>query len=695
MSECRFCQTSNLSSNFCQNCGASFCSDCLNDEKIDTYICHDCKSKNIEILDDEETKICKDCESKNAIKLIQHIKTCPKCNSHLIINIYEKKEELEQKFLELIKSSRSFVEPFRDLINKLYLLRQKVKQARDPPIKCYHFPKMESNLLALFKLFFYVEENLLDKIKTHFQHLAFNKEYFFDIYAQPISNINIIEGILENQYRSFNSIQEYILKNVDGIAKSIEKIQKNLTFIDRITDLFNLHKRFLNLTDDEKPVFAINAKLTNGLNSHDRLKKNKGVLFITNLDLSFIQEYGVIKKKQELIFKAPVGEIIRIKEKGKVFKKLYIEFVYGKYEFTLPSKAISKVIEYILLARNFDDTTIFDFESARKLLELELDLKKLKHFIEENINSFFSIKCQYNKNINEYQKPKQENNQNYYESYPSEKYLHQRNENSYNNQESSNNLVCRNHIRTYVPQSREHRYSRQTINSRSPPPEPYNFPRGSHRRQPPLNYEEEGFYFQNLYNPERFQNYDPQNYENRYDQPVEDLDEKNILMKKLEKVQKFGQQIPNQINKIIYDLQQMNAPNHTPQHLNRRSRYQDYSRNHLSEFFNTDTNSISRKKPYSYADEFLKNFHGDEDENYKKLLELKKERFSLKETLKKLEKKFDEGIISETDYFRTFKNLKKDIYMTDKKIEKVKEKLKEEDSIRRIGRSFDSNKYFS
>ena len=96
-------------------------------------------------------------------------------------------------------------------------------------------------------------------------------------------------------------------------------------------------------------MFAIYAKLTNGLNTEGKIKKDKGILFITNLDLSFIHEYGIRKKKQALTFKAPVRDLIRIRDKGKVFKKLYIEFEYGKYEFTLPPKSISRVIEYILL----------------------------------------------------------------------------------------------------------------------------------------------------------------------------------------------------------------------------------------------------------------------------------------------------------------------------------------------------------
>ena len=52
----------------------------------------------------------------------------------------------------------------------------------------------------------------------------------------------------------------------------------------------------------------------------------------------------------------------------------------------------------------------------------------------------------------------------------------------------------------------------------------------------------------------------------------------------------------------------------------------------------------------------------------KKMSELKQERYGLKETLKKLDETFNQGNLSEVDYFRTYKNLQKQIYSIDKKV---------------------------
>jgi hypothetical protein len=82
-------------------------------------------------------------------------------------------------------------------------------------------------------------------------------------------------------------------------------------------------------------------------------------------------------------------------------------------------------------------------------------------------------------------------------------------------------------------------------------------------------------------------------------------------------------------------------------------------------------------------------------EKHKKMLELDKERYSLKETLKKLDTKFDQGIISEVDYFKTFKNLQKEIYLIEKKIQSLQDNLEEIEEIKRSSRNFDKKRFYS
>ena len=100
---CRFCNREMNVLFYCEDCGIACCSDCLRDDFIEDFVCQDCGSKDVRYNEKEGKKVCKECGKENVHKITQHFKSCPKCHSHNVLNIYEKKEELEQKFLELIK----------------------------------------------------------------------------------------------------------------------------------------------------------------------------------------------------------------------------------------------------------------------------------------------------------------------------------------------------------------------------------------------------------------------------------------------------------------------------------------------------------------------------------------------------------------------------------------------------------------
>jgi len=688
---CRFCQRNVKLAYYCESCGTSCCSDCLHEEKIKTFVCQDCDSTDITISESGDKKICKDCGAENIESSNQLLKSCPKCHSNQIVNIYEKKEDLEKHFLELIKNSRGFITPLRDLLGSLYRLKQKVIDARAPPVRCFHYPTMELDLLALFKLFIYAKENLIEKIRNFLQHLSLNKEYFFDIYTQQNSNIKIIEDILENLTRSYNSINSFIANNVKTISTSVETLSKNLNFIDKITFYFINYLKFLNLADEEKPVYAIYAKLSNGLNTQDKFKKDKGILFITNFDLSFVREYGKRKKKQEGIFKAPVKDLTKVQIRGKIFKKLYIEFPYGRYEFSLPPNSASRVLDYILLARSFDETIVYDKEAAQKLFNIEVDLSDLTNFIEEAINSFFSLKCQYN-NVNpnnglaNHSQVSQAFNQN--PNYLSNITASQPLYNPYQNRNPNdpnfpyysnpnyqnlpgNPLFHPGNIKN--PGNSNSNYNNVPIN-------------------PPPIYNQDEFFLQNLIDNNRIQNYKPTSFNNGFGNRITNAEEKNLLMRKLEQLQKYGRIFPNAPpnNSYNFDVLKNNPAYYEPIERGRRMpQYDDYSKNHLSELFNRD--SIS-----NYPDERSKHYSKKHSKTRrKKMFDLQKEKYSLEETLKTLDSKFESGNISEIDFFKNFKNLQKEIYIIEKNLEVLDDDMENDEFLRNTPKEIDRKRYYS
>ncbi|KKK95291.1 hypothetical protein LCGC14_2674280, partial [marine sediment metagenome] len=114
---------------------------------------------------------------------------------------------------------------------------------------------------------------------------------------------------------------------------------------------------------------------------------------------------------------------------------------------------------------------------------------------------------------------------------------------------------------------------------------------------------------------------------------------------------------------------------------------QEYGKNHLSGLFNS--NGILPKQ-HSYKKKLFKL----DDEKQQKMFDLQKKRYSLKATLKKLETKFDQGSISDSDYFKTYRNLKQEIYLIYDKIQKLEQNLNEIESFKQESRNFDNKEFF-
>ena len=67
---CRFCQRNVKLAYYCEECGANCCSDCLHEERIDSYSCQDCNSKNVEFIDSGKKKYVKNAEVNILIKKV-------------------------------------------------------------------------------------------------------------------------------------------------------------------------------------------------------------------------------------------------------------------------------------------------------------------------------------------------------------------------------------------------------------------------------------------------------------------------------------------------------------------------------------------------------------------------------------------------------------------------------------------------
>jgi len=204
------------------------------------------------------------------------------------------------------------------------------------------------------------------------------------------------------------------------------------------------------------------------------------------------------------------------------------------------------------------------------------------------------------------------------------------------------------------------------------------------------NYNQNEFFLQNLYESGRIQNYDPIRPTSGYKNKFSDAEEKNFLMRKLEQSQRYGAPSSNPLNRNKFDeLSYEPAYNRLNERFRQMPQYNEYSRNHLSELFNNDNMS---NQPNDLPRLNSKKMNKSKR---KKMFELEKEKYSLEETLKTLESKFESGNISEIDFFKNFKNLQKDFYTIDKTIETIDEEMQEEDFLRRNAKKLDRKRYFT
>ncbi|KKL16280.1 hypothetical protein LCGC14_2497160, partial [marine sediment metagenome] len=188
------------------------------------------------------------------------------------------------------------------------------------------------------------------------------------------------------------------------------------------------------------------------------------------------------------------------------------------------------------------------------------------------------------------------------------------------------------------------------------------------------------FFRQNISNPNRVQNYVSQRFPG-YNPEFSSVEDRNYLMRKLKQNQN-----PN--SNYITQFKSLNRNYYSEEPIHNNRRFQDYNKNHLTELFNSDDGS----PPRTYRDK--RHSIKLDNEIQETMLELNKERYSVKQTIKKLDTKFDQGIISEVDYFKTYKNLQKDFYFIDTKIQSLKERLEEAEIFKQKSRNFDEKNFY-
>jgi hypothetical protein len=113
----------------------------------------------------------------------------------------------------------------------------------------------------------------------------------------------------------------------------------------------------------------------------------------------------------------------------------------------------------------------------------------------------------------------------------------------------------------------------------------------------------------------------------------------------------------------------------------------DFNQEHLNPFFND---------PYFSNQEPEMRGSREEIQGLKEyLLDLKRERYGIEETLKNLVKMFKQEMISEKDYFAKYQTLKGELYSINESIKSFQDQMEQKDSFEQFQKDYDNKKYFS
>ncbi|TFG19029.1 MAG: hypothetical protein EU530_07475 [Promethearchaeota archaeon] len=389
---CPFCEKNLLLSYFCQNCASVFCEECVHFALTDELVCATCGSREIS-MENMTALECKECKSRHIASVQKHVKTCPSCSSDQVTKIVDKFDLLRNRFKNIITNSKQFLSPLVYAADTISIQKEKLIRLREDSVKICHYPRLEMELLQLIKLFKDGKHAIQAKTGDFFQHINRNFKIFFEIEKNPPRLIPVLEAELESIEKSAESIISYGNSTNEKLEEKFIEVRTKIEFMDSLYRLFMRYISVLGINIDynEKPVFGIRGKLgdTNQPDTNHSIKP--GTILVTNRKIYYLHEKGWIKKQTQLILSLQLDKLTRVRVKGVVLKKLVLEFGNEKYVFQLPKKNLSQLESYIEKARVFDNNRL-DREMLYGLKHENVTIQEFRNALESTIISLIGYK---------------------------------------------------------------------------------------------------------------------------------------------------------------------------------------------------------------------------------------------------------------------------------------------------------------
>ncbi|HMF34774.1 MAG TPA: hypothetical protein VKK79_25360 [Candidatus Lokiarchaeia archaeon] len=389
---CEFCDESAPVSYYCETCHSIFCSDCLQTPTREEKICGKCGS-NLILTDTSGVEFCQVCKTQHAAGQIIYrtLKVCPSCNSPTAVKIEQKKNTLTRDFYNIVQESRHLLTHVNEMVNRFNNCRQKLLQLRAQIPPSNHFPTLESEMLKVASLVDQIKAGIKERIQLFFDNAHRNLDFFTEARMRP-QDLPLIENTLLTVRSEQNDLVRYAERCLAKVDEDLESAKARLGFVEEIIERFRPYLHLLDLKRQERPVFAMECILKNGVLEDQEVGKKTGLALLTNQKISFIYEHGIIRKKSEILFQAPISELAKAEVRGRIFKRLRLDFNNGYYKLSLGKEDRAKLLQYIDVARDFDERNKVDQEKLQELTQMRLNARDIRQLLEEQINCILHAK---------------------------------------------------------------------------------------------------------------------------------------------------------------------------------------------------------------------------------------------------------------------------------------------------------------
>ena len=382
--KCPICGANPNITHLCNNCGEIMCEECLEIHTKDIEVCSICGNLDLEI-DKKNNPSCKNCGSVE-IRITKEIySVCPSCDSEKIITIEDKQQELLSYYKSLIKNTRNYIQLQKDFIAKIRENRGILYDLRNDYPRMSHYPELESDFIILIKLFNNSKTTIYAEVTKFFQEIQRNIHYISEITITHPSNLPYINEILKLFSREYDKVIRSIKNHISKLMEKLQPIKDKIATMQNIRVIFDRFSKAIQFRPEEKIIYGLDCKLSTGVRTENKISGKNGTILITNKKLYFFHERGLFNKKKTLLFSVDLGDLQEADIKGKIQKKVTLDFVNSMYEFKVSKEDREKLLDWLQIAINYDTTNIIDENNMKLLLKYKLTLNLFEDELENAI----------------------------------------------------------------------------------------------------------------------------------------------------------------------------------------------------------------------------------------------------------------------------------------------------------------------